>query len=93
MVAELLIEKDGPSYQQGSSASCWVVSLLGPPTGGPLSGHPACPDMEPGRPLRHREGISGATGWASLQHTVCERSQKSSILSEMSFHIMWIMPK
>lgn len=66
MVAELLIEKGGPSYLQGSSALCWVVYWLGPATGEPLSGQPACPDMEPGRPVRHREGISGAAGWASL---------------------------
>lgn len=66
MVADLLIEKGGPSRLQGSSGLCWVVSLLGPPTGEPLSDHSACSDTEPGRPLRHREGISGAADWASL---------------------------
>lgn len=59
MAAELSAEKSDPSYLQDSSVLCQVVSLLRS-----RSGECACPHVELGRPLRHREGASGDAGWA-----------------------------
>lgn len=72
MVAKLLAKKDNPSYLQGSSALCQVVSLLSLHTGESLSGKPACLHAELERPPRHREGASGSEGWVFLQHAVHE---------------------
>lgn len=62
MVAELLAKKGNPCYLQGSSALCQVVFLLSLHTGESLSGEPVCLHTELERPLRHREGASGAAG-------------------------------
>lgn len=65
MVAEPLAKEGSPSYLHGSFALCQLVFLLSLPTGESPSG-----ELELERPLRRREGTSGAAGWASLQHTV-----------------------